>query len=130
MISVMNYKKFDRGSIKGFFDLRYHGLTIKGCRLMEGNIGLWFSFPQKQGEQNGEIKYYDQLFLSAPERDHVRRLVLLDLRTQGQIESASPDDAVESQGNYHSASRTQKRTSEGEDLTDHYTTTGEDDVPF
>ena len=46
MISVLNFKPFDRGSIRGFFDLWYHGLTIKSCRLMEGNNGLWFSFPQ------------------------------------------------------------------------------------
>ncbi len=48
MISVLNYKQFDRGAIKGFFDLRYHGLVIKGVRLMAGDNGLWIGLPQRK----------------------------------------------------------------------------------
>ncbi len=55
MISVLNFKEFIKGAIKGFFDLRYHGLTIKSCRLMDGKNGLWFCFPQVKGEEDGEL---------------------------------------------------------------------------
>ena len=69
MISVLNFKPFGKGSIKGFFDLRYHGLTIKGCRLMNGNGDLWFSFPQVKGEADGETKWFDQMYLTSLPRD-------------------------------------------------------------
>ena len=86
MISVLNYKPFNRsGTIRGFFDLRYHGLTIKGCKLMNGNNGLWFSFPQVKGEQDGETKYFDQMFLTTPEREHVRTLISAQLRAEGHV---------------------------------------------
>ena len=108
MISVLNYKPFDKGSLKGFFDLRYHGLTIKSCRLMNGSNGLWFSFPQVKGEQDGETKYFDQMFMSALERDHVRKLVLLDLQQQGHLDGQKPKQqgrskqAPEDLSGYHS----------------------------
>ena len=90
MIGALNYKPFRRGSIMGFFDLRYHGLVVKGCRLMDGQNGYWFSFPQREGDDgNGGTKYFDQMYLAAPERDHIRRLVVAELEAQGFIEHAT-----------------------------------------
>ena len=124
MISVLNFKTYEKGAIKGFFDLRYHGLTVKSCRLMNGNNGLWFSFPQLKAEENGETKYFDQMFLTSLEREHVRKLVLLDLEAQGHIErpKSEPKPA-------------QRRRSAGqhrgpENLDEHYTPPGEGDIPF
>ena len=56
MISALNFKPYDKGSLRGFFDLRYHGLTIKGCRVMESSSGLWVALPQKEIDQDGERK--------------------------------------------------------------------------
>ena len=86
-IRALNFKPFDRGSMRGFFDLAYGGLTIKGCRLMSGNNGLWVAFPQQKGEQDGETKWFDQMFLTKPEAEHVRRLVIADLQAQGHLEA-------------------------------------------
>ena len=86
MISVLNFKQHDQGALIGFFDLRYFGLTIKGCRLMDGRNGLWIAFPQQKVEQSGETKWFDQMYLTPPERQHVRRLVLADLRNQGYVQ--------------------------------------------
>lgn len=127
MISALNFKKYDRGSLKGFLDLRYHGLTIKGCRLMSSNGGLWIALPQKQAEQDGETKYFDQLYLTPPEAEHVRKLVLADLQAQGVIDppaSKSPGKAAHR--------RSKHRTPEGEDLSEHYTDQAglDDDIPF
>ena len=119
MISVLNYKKFERGSLLGFFDLRYHGLTIKSCRLMESNNGLWFSFPQVRAEEDGETKYFDQMFLTSLEREHVRKLVLIDLQQQGFIERVK---AKPSKAGRH-------KTPEGEDLSEYYSEPG-GDIPF
>ena len=120
MISVLNYKPFDKGSIIGFFDMRYHGLTVKGCKLLEGNDGLWFSFPQLKSTQDGETKYFDQMFLTPLEREHVRKLVLIDLVQQGHIER----EESRSQ-----RPRAQHQSPEGEDLSEHYTEPG-GDIPF
>lgn len=87
MISVLNFKTFNSGSIRGYFTLRYHGLCIKNCRLMDVNGGLWFTFPQVKGEQDGEVKYFDQMFLTPPEREHIRKLIVSELREQGFVES-------------------------------------------
>lgn len=123
MISVLNWKPYNKGSMKGFFDLRYHGLTVKGCRLMSSNKGLWFCFPQVKGEQDGEVKYFDQMFLTSLERDHVRRLIVLDLQKQGHIESSKQEKQPRPQQQTH-------KTPEGEDLSQHYTGGSQDDIPF
>lgn len=127
MISALNFKSFDRGAIRGFFDLRYHGLTIKGCRLMAGNNGLWIAMPQQKGEQDGEVKYYDQMFLTPPETEHVRLLVIADLQAQGHI-----DRTVNSSSSSRTTTSRQRHvTPEGEDVTEHYTPPGNDDgIPF
>jgi len=118
MISVLNFKSYDKGAMKGFFDLRYHGLTIKGCRLMAGNDGLWFSFPQVKGEQDGEVKWFDQMYLTALERDHVRRLIVLDLQGQGYLEQQAPPKAKPAP------------KPPSQDLSEHYTGGAQDDIPF
>jgi hypothetical protein len=38
--------------------------------------------------QDREIKYFDQMYLSAPERDHIRNMIIADLLAQGCIEAA------------------------------------------
>jgi DNA-binding cell septation regulator SpoVG len=118
MISALNFKKYEKGAMRGFFDLRYHGLTIKGCRLMDGTNGLWIALPQKEAEQNGERKWFDQMHLTPPEAEHVRRLAIADLKAQGHIESRQP-----------APPQLHHRTFEGEDLSAHYTP-AEDDIPF
>ena len=118
MISVLNWKSYDQGSMRGFFDLRYHGLTIRGCRLMSGSNGLWFSFPQVKGEQDGETKWFDQMFLSSLERDHVRRLIVLDLQLQGHMEKPKQEK------------QQTHKSPEGEDLSQHYSSATQDDIPF
>ena len=126
MISALNFKQFDRGAMKGFFDLRYHGLTIKGCRLMAGKNGLWIALPQKQAEQDGETKWFDQMFLTKPEAEHVRRLVLADLQAQGHLEAPAKGNGGNGQR------RTFHRTPEGEDVSEYYPNPADDDgdIPF
>ena len=116
----------------GFLDLRYHGLSIKGCRLMSGKNGHWIALPQREGkDENGELKYYDQLYLSPPEADHVRRLVLLDLERQGHIGGAAPANGITAarRPTTHGRGGRSHRTPEGEDLSDYYSQPG-DEIPF
>ena len=81
--AALNFKASDKGSIRGFFDLRYYGLTIKGCRLMSGQKGPWVALPQQKTEKDGEVKWIEVLFMTAPEMAHVTKLVLADLDAQG-----------------------------------------------
>lgn len=120
MIGVLNFKRFDKGAIKGFFDLRYHGLTIKGCRLMTGKNGLWFSFPQKEADSDdGSVQYFDLMFLTAPEREHVRGLILAELESKGLIERPA------GQGRPSKPRRPAQRQ---EDLSAYHS--GPEDIPF
>lgn len=128
-VSALNFKPYEKGAMRGFLDLRYFGLTIKGVRLMTGNNGLWLAFPQRQGtDDGGQVKYYDQLYLTAPEMDHVRRLVIADLQAQGHIQS--PDQGTRGTGQQRPPQQGQYRSPEREDLSEHYTHGAEDDIPF
>jgi len=122
MISVLNFKPYDKGAMRGFFDLRYHGLSIKGCRLMSGNDGLWFSFPQVKSEKDGQVEYYDQLYLTPLEREHVRKLVILDLQQQGHLEAPKQAPRPEQPA--------KRPKSPGQDISEHMPGATQDDIPF
>jgi hypothetical protein len=120
-IRVMNFKPYDRGSLLGFFTLGYGGFSIQNCKLMAGNNGgpAWFAFPQIKGEQDGEVKYFDILHLSNPEREAARALILAELQAQGHIKGrAAPKQPR------------QNRTPEGENLDQYYSSADEDDIGF
>ncbi len=87
---------------------------------MDGNNGLWFSFPQVKGAQDGETKYFDQLFLTALEREHVRNLVLLDLQSQGHIDQPKQERPP----------KPKQTRIPSEDLSAHYTSGVQDDIAF
>lgn len=126
-VSALNFKSFERGAMHGFFDLRYHGLTIKGCRLMSSNNGLWIALPQKETEQDGERKYFDQMYLTQPEAEHVRKLAIADLQAQGHIDRPTPKPKPAAKR----APRGSHRTPEGESLDEYYTDpNADDDIPF
>ncbi len=123
-VSALNFKPFERGAMRGFLDLRYHGLTIKGCRLMESNNGLWVALPQKEIEQDGSRKWIDQLYLAAPEMEHVRKLAIADLEAQGHIQT---------NGSQKDHGARSNRQQQNEDLSEYYNppTDGDsDDIPF
>ncbi|BBO88187.1 hypothetical protein [Desulfosarcina ovata] len=133
-VSALNFKPYDRGAMRGFFDLRYYGLTVRGCRLMSGNNGLWIALPQKEAMQDGERKYFDQMYLTAPEMEHVRRMVLADLQAQGHLDHGHRDGGGQG-GNHQHHNRPAKqggghRTPEGEDVSQYYTQPGDDGIPF
>jgi DNA-binding cell septation regulator SpoVG len=129
-VSALNFKAFERGSMKGFFDLRYHGLTVKGCRLMQGNGGLWIALPQKEVEQDGERKWVDLMHLTPPEAEHVRKLAVADLQGQGHIERPAATTPKPKAKPAARLSQGRHRTPEGEDLSEHYTNGADDDIPF
>jgi DNA-binding cell septation regulator SpoVG len=124
MVSVLNFKPFQRGSILGFFDLRYHGLVVKGCRLMTGQNGYWMAFPQKEGnDKDGKTQYFDQLYLAKPEADYVRRLVVAELEAQGHIQQTKQSQPQQRSANGF------RHPDTGEDLSD-YMPPPDDGLPY
>lgn len=136
-ISALNFKPYDKGSMRGFFDLRYFGLAVKGCRLMDGKNGLWVALPQKEITKDGERAWVDQLHFTPPEADHVRKAVLSDLEQQGHLPKVDRNDPVA-----RNVPSDKKRASSGqngqhayqkytdEDLTSYYPDGGGGDIPF
>lgn len=125
MVSALNFKPFEKGAMRGFFDLRYHGLVIKGCRLMSGSNGLWIALPQKKAEKDGENQYFDQMYLTQPEGEHVRKLVLVDLQAQGHIAADHQPPSTQQQ-----AIRPRYVSPEGEDLSQYHSSGDNEDITF
>lgn len=55
---VVNFRKFESGSMLGFVDLYlYDGaINIRGCKVMNGQNGMWIAMPAHKSEKDG--KYY------------------------------------------------------------------------
>jgi hypothetical protein len=94
---------------------------------MSGNGGLWIALPQKESEQDGERKYFDLMYLTPPEAEHVRKLVLADLEAQGHI-----DRPVAPKSARQRPARANHKTPEGEDVSQYYSSQADndDDIPF
>ena len=87
-VRVLNFKSYPKGAMLGFFDLGYGGMVIKGCRLLSGNNGYWIAYPSRKGEKDGEVKYFDHVYLARPESDHVCAMVVAELQMSGELQSA------------------------------------------
>jgi hypothetical protein len=94
---------------------------------MNGQNGYWMAFPQKESaDKNGKIQYFDQMYLTKPEAEHVRRLVVAELEAQGVIQHAKP---AERQKQASQPSNGFRHPDTGEDLSGHYTQP-DDDLPW
>jgi len=56
MIEVLNFKKHEKNTLKGFFDVRISsfGLEIRGCCLHEKNGSRWVQLPSRPYEKDGK----------------------------------------------------------------------------
>ena len=82
-----------------------------------------------------KTKYLDIMALSSPEREAVRSLILLELQQQGHIEGQHSSQGQGKASSQKKASRPRQSSGrhispEGEDLSEHYTQPGDDDIPF
>lgn len=62
-IEVVRAKQFDNGIV---FDMLVNGVTIYGCRLVEGKKGTFVSFPSKKGKDG---KYYSHAYVKLTQED-------------------------------------------------------------
>ena len=85
-VAALQFKKFEKGALCGFLAIRYHGLTIRDCRLMENKGGgFWVALPQKEVTIDGERKWVDLLQLGRDEQDFLNRQVVGQLRQRGDL---------------------------------------------
>ena len=61
---IRHMKKGSCGKTKAYFDVEIGAITIKGCRLVEGQNGLFASMPTKTQEQDdGNVVYQNIVYL-------------------------------------------------------------------
>ena len=105
----------------------YHGLAIRGCRMMTGPNGYWFSFPQKEySDGNGEKHYIDFLYLTRPEHEHVSNLVKLELQAQGFIN----EQDLQPQQRLNKSLCGMRSSTETEGIPPEHIVPDDDDIPF
>lgn len=86
---------------------------------------------RSQGQKDGETKWFDQVYLTAPEMDHVRKLVVADLQAQGFIERPASESKRSPNRQTPGQQRPPRRTPEGDDLSEYRTPDdGIDDIPL
>ena len=62
---IRGMTKGEWGKTKAYFDVEIGGVTIKGCRLVEGENGLFVSMPSiRKEDENGKSIYQTMIFLT------------------------------------------------------------------
>ena len=77
IIELINFKPYQRGALKGFFDLHIDILTISGCSYFEKDGKRWFTFPNKPYEdKNGQTAYQEIIQTTNAIYGHLRAEVM------------------------------------------------------
>ena len=88
-------------------------------------------FSAAKADENGEVKYHDFLFLTPPEKEDVRRLIVAHLTEEGFV---APVPKQEPQTPISGPRQAQKagkqRTFGNEDTSEYYQQTADSDIPF
>lgn len=69
---------FQSGTVA--FNLTVNGITIYGCRVVEGKNGDFISFPQQKGRDN---KYYNIVFVPISNEDSNKILAEVERQLNG-----------------------------------------------
>lgn len=72
---VLKAHKFDNGDV--VFDVEINGVSIYGCRVVEGKNGDFISFPQRKGKDG---KYYSIAWVKLD--DATTNAILLDIANE------------------------------------------------
>ena len=91
-------KKGTWGKTKAYFDVEIGAITIKGCRLVEGQNGLFASMPTKTQEQDdGNVVYQNIVYLD--------KELLIEVLNVAKIRYEEPIDEVKSYNSTEEASK-------------------------
>jgi DNA-binding cell septation regulator SpoVG len=82
-ISVRQIRQSPKpGAVKGYADIQYHGVTIKGVSIVQHNGGYFIGLPSNVGK-NG--KRFPIVEVSEPERSQIEKLLLNTAKEAGLI---------------------------------------------
>ena len=70
-VKVCFMSKGNWGKSVAYFDVDVNGVTIKGCRLVEGENGLFVSLPSIRKEKDGEVDYQQVVYVN----DDLKKLI-------------------------------------------------------
>jgi hypothetical protein len=85
-IEVLNWRRFESGSMCGRFDLAVSGLVVTGCKAFRkpgdnGEDRLWFAWPaEKTQDKEGTDRWREIVTAAEPVMRHLQRLVRPQLR--------------------------------------------------
>ena len=65
---VENFRPYEKGTLRGFFDLRISDIIIHGFSLHRKNGERWVSMPSREYMDNGEKKYAPNVEFTSKER--------------------------------------------------------------
>ena len=68
---ISRMHKADYGKVRAFFDVEViNGFTVKGFKIVDGNNGLFLSYPSTKQKD----EYFDQVWLSSNLKEKVTEL--------------------------------------------------------
>ena len=95
---IRHMKKGTWGKTKAYFDVEIGAITIKGCRLVEGQNGLFASMPTKTQEQDdGNVVYQNIVYLD--------KELLIEVLNVAKLRYEEPLDEVKSYNSTEEASK-------------------------
>ena len=87
MIEIHNFKKYEKNTLRGFFDVRLTkaGFEIRGCALHQKNGSSWISLPAKPYDKDDGSKgwSYSLDFYEKDKREYFQRETLKQLDADG-----------------------------------------------
>ena len=79
---VQNFKRYDSGSMLGFFDLALSGgVVVTGCKAFRKEDKLWFAWTAEKKEgKDGTDQWRDIVTAAEPTMRHLQALICPQLR--------------------------------------------------
>jgi hypothetical protein len=84
-MQVTNFKRYEKGTLQGFFELHLDsGLSIRGMTYHTKDDKRWVAFPSKPYEdKDGEVKYQNLLYI--PDESRWTKFQTLALRALDEV---------------------------------------------
>ncbi len=75
-MKIVNMKKHNNGTLKGFFDLETsEGITIKGFKIVDSKNGLFVAVPSEQ-DRTDKTKFWDKVKMTKEVKETLTDMAL------------------------------------------------------
>ena len=91
-MKIKDMRTGEWGKIRAFFTIvTSEGFEIKGCKLVDGQNGVFVSAPQEKNKKNDE--YYDTVWIPKEVRPELEKLASQEYSPHNQVESGNVEQA-------------------------------------